>query len=131
MYHSICTSQKKPSRYTTATDDSTLIDSFDAIRGTGQRDAMLPTCWVAIMNILLSAQWRADERRMIKVYYRAAGPEVYRAEETSYADDLESISYSSTHLQEKADIVSAFLHTDGSTAVEWKTTTGSSECQSQ
>ena len=60
------------------------------------------------MDVLLTALRRADERRKVQVFYRAAGPDVYRAEETSYADDLESISNSAEHLQEKAGIVSAF-----------------------
>ena len=108
MYYSIRTPIDKPDGYTTATEDSTLIDAFDAIRGTGQGDVTSPTCWVAVMDILLTALRRADNARIDKIYYRSDGPEVYRSEETSYADDLESISNDPKHLQEKADIVSAY-----------------------
>ena len=60
------------------------------------------------MDVLLTALRRADEQRTMKVFYRAECPDVYRTEESSYADDLESISDSSQLLQDKADIVSAF-----------------------
>ena len=108
MYHSINTPIAKPLGYTTATADCTLIDAFDTTRGTGQGDVTSPTCWVAVMDILLTALRKTDAARITNTYYRADGPDVYRSEETAYADDLESICGSAEHLQQKADIVSAF-----------------------
>ena len=60
------------------------------------------------MDVLLTALHHADERCTIKVSYRAADPDLYRTEESSNVDDLESISDSSEDLQDKADIFSAF-----------------------
>ena len=107
-YHSVRTEGEYPPGHLPTTEDSTLLESFDAIRGTGQGDVTSPTCWIAVMDILLHALRRHDQSSVTHTYYRADGNDMYHSEETSYADDMESISHNSAHLQEKADIVSAF-----------------------
>ena len=89
-------------------EGDTLLESFDAARGTGQGDVTSPTCWVAVMDIMLTALRAHDQTSTSKTYYRGDGINMYTSEETSYADDMESITNDPIHLQEKADIVSAY-----------------------
>ena len=107
-YYSVQTDGDYPPGHTPTTDDSVLLESFDAIRGTGQGDVTSPTCWIAVMDILLTALRRYDNDTVAKTYYRADAHAMYCSEETSYEDDMESISNNPAHLQDKADIVSAF-----------------------
>ena len=106
-YHSVDTQGSYPPGHLPSTDDSTLLEAFDAIRGTGQGDVTSPTCWIAVMDILLTALRQHDQLGS-GTHYRGDGTYMYTSEETSYADDLESICSSPEELQSKADIVSAF-----------------------
>ena len=106
-YHSVDTPGQYPPGHLPTTDDSTLLEAFDAIRGTGQGDVTSPTCWVAVMDILLTAL-RQHDSLASSTHYRGDDNTMYTSEETSYADDLESICSSPQELQAKADIVSAF-----------------------
>ena len=85
-----------------------ILESFDAIRGTGQGDVSSPPCWTAVMDIILTALRKLDHNNPAVAYYRADGPNLYASEESAYADDKESNCSSAEHLQEKADLVSAF-----------------------
>ena len=89
-YHSVDTQGSYPPGHLPSTDDSTLLEAFDAIRGTGQGDVTSPTCWIAVMDILLTALRQHDQRGS-GTHYRGDGTSMYTSEETSYADDLESI----------------------------------------
>ena len=60
------------------------------------------------MDILLQALRTHDQEQITKTLYRGDGDRMYHSEETSYADDMESICNNPEHLQVKADIVSAF-----------------------
>jgi hypothetical protein len=106
-YHSVDTQGPYPPGHLSTTEDSTLLSSFDALRGTGQGDVTSPTCWVAVMDILLTAL-RQHDLLVCSTRYRGNGHHMYNSEETSYADDLESLCSSPGELQAKADIVSAF-----------------------
>jgi hypothetical protein len=106
-YHSVDSAGTYPPGHLPATDDSTLLEAFDACRGTGQGDVTSPTCWIAIMDILLTAL-RQHDLLAAGTRYRGDNTQMYNSEETSYADDLESLCASPQELQSKADIVSAF-----------------------
>ena len=49
-YHSVNTAGQYPPGHVEPTDDSIQLESFDAIRGTGQGDVTSPTCWVAVLD---------------------------------------------------------------------------------
>ena len=106
-YHTVDTAGTYPPGHLPTTDDSTLLEAFDAIRGTGQGDVTSPTCWIAVMDILLTAL-RQHDQHATGTRYRGDRAHMYISEETSYADDLESICATPQELQSKADIVSAF-----------------------
>ena len=97
-YHSVKTDGEYPPGHLPSTDNSDLLNSFDAIRGTGQGDVTSPTCWIAVMDILLNALRTHDQDEASSTYYRADGYTMYKSEETSYADDMESIGSGACHL---------------------------------
>ena len=95
-YHSVSTKGVYPPGHSDC--ENTLLDAFDAIRGTGQGDVSSPPCWTAVMDILLKALRSADSQSSLVAYYRADGPYLYSSEETAFADDAESICHSAVHL---------------------------------
>ena len=90
-YHCVDTAGTYPPEHSMTTDPSMLLQSFDAVRGTGQGDVTSPTCWIAVMDILLQALRHHDNEYFSKTRYRGDGNSMYPSEETSYADDMESI----------------------------------------
>ena len=78
---------------------------FDAIVGTGQGDIPSPCNWNAFFDILLTA---LSATTVHPFSTRSTDHIIRPTQDTAYADDLLSISASSTGLQAKADMVSAF-----------------------
>ena len=85
-----------------------LAESFDAERGTGQGDIPSPTCWNAVLDILLAALRKDQSERPNQLAVQGGSGFSYPVNEIAYADDIESASRSAEDMQRKADIVSAF-----------------------
>jgi hypothetical protein len=83
--------------------------AFEAGCGTSQGDVQSPLSWVAVFDILLTALRKVGERRPEgRFYTQARDMSMDWVGESSFADDLFSYAGTREHLQDKADIVSAF-----------------------
>ena len=81
---------------------------FISQRGTGQGDVLSPTCWAAVVDVLLTALEIDVESIGGGAWVRSSANEGYKRRNTAYADDLLSTTPGADQLQRKADIVSAF-----------------------
>jgi hypothetical protein len=83
--------------------------AFQPECGTSQGDVQSPLNWVAVYDILLYALRRVGERNEAGRFYTQSRDMVNRwVGESSFADDLVSFAGTREHLQDKADVVSAF-----------------------
>eukprot|EP01041_Mallomonas_annulata_P042131 gene42131-biopygen6183 len=84
-----------------------LVEALDAERGMGPGDVTTsPLCWTALFDILLHMLDAAGRNPFMR--RGANGGRLYRAGDTAFADDMESMTATNMAMQIKAEVVSAF-----------------------
>ena len=94
-------------------------ESLSAARGTGQGAPNSPPDYMIFDDINATGMRILDEQAK-PTYVGAGDNEVYKHEDTSFADDKKSASYSAEHIQLKAELYSAFNIVFGLTFSESK-----------
>ena len=97
-----------PPGTTPSSMDSAILESFSCDRGTGQGDPISPINYVAIDDIIATGLRLLHSDLAQPTSVGGDGNLVYAHDNSRYADDSQCGSFSSTVIQRKVDLVSAF-----------------------